>query len=76
MIAATGMSSATVYKGLRDLEAKQSGGEVLPPGRVRRPGGGRKRARDKQPGLVKAIEHLVGPRRSGVAAALDMQEHA
>ena len=55
VIAATGMSSATVHKGLKELEAGSSGGEVLPPGRVRRPGGGRKRARDKQPGLANAL---------------------
>ena len=31
VIAATGMSSATVSKGLSELEAVQSGGAVLPP---------------------------------------------
>ena len=65
MIEATGMSSRTVHKGLRELEAGDSGGEVLAPGRIRRPGGGRKRARDKQPGLVKALEQLVDPTARG-----------
>jgi len=65
VIAATGMSSRTVHKGLKELEAGESGGEVLAPGRVRRAGGGRKRARDKQPGLVKALEHLVDPTARG-----------
>jgi Rhodopirellula transposase DDE domain len=65
VIEATGMSSRTVHKGLKELEAGGSGGEVLAPGRVRRPGGGRKRARDKQPGLVKALEHLVDPTARG-----------
>ncbi len=65
VIEATGMSSATVHKGLKELEAGSSGGEVLPPGRVRRPGGGRKRARDKQPGLAKALERLVEPTARG-----------
>ena len=65
MIEATGMSSRTVHKGLKDLESGESGGEALALGRVRRPGGGRKRARDKQPGLVKALEHLVDPTARG-----------
>jgi hypothetical protein len=59
------MSSATVHKGLKELEAGSSGGEGLPSGRVRRPGGGRKRARDKQPGLAKALERLVEPTARG-----------
>ena len=61
VIEATGMSSRTVHKGLKELEAEESGGEVLAPGRVRRRGGGRKRARDKQTGLVKALERMVDP---------------
>ena len=65
VIEATGMSSRTVHKGLKELEAGASGGEVLAAGRVRRPGGGRKRARDKQPGLVKALERLVDPTARG-----------
>ncbi len=65
VIEATGMSSRTVHKGLKDLEAGESGGEVLASGRIRRPGGGRKRARDKQPGLVKALERLVDPTARG-----------
>ncbi len=65
VIEATGMSSRTVHKGLKELKAGESGGEVLAPGRVRRPGGGRKRARDKQPGLVKALERLVDPTARG-----------
>lgn len=65
VMAATGMSSATVNKGLRELEAAESGGAVLPPDRVRGPGGGRKRARDEQPGLAKAIARLVEPTARG-----------
>ncbi len=65
VIEATGMSSRTVDKGLKELKAGESGGEVLAPGRVRRPGGGRQRARDKQPGLVKALERLVDPTARG-----------
>ncbi len=65
VMAATGMSSATVDKGLRELEAAESGQVVLPPGRIRRPGGGRKRARDQQPGLSAALERLVAPTARG-----------
>ena len=65
VIAATGMSSATVAKGLRELDEAESGGAALPPDRVRRPGGGRKRARDEQRGLVKAIARLVEPTARG-----------
>jgi hypothetical protein len=65
VIGATGMSSATVDRGLGELGAAESGDVVLPPGRVRRPGGGRKRARDKQPGLAEALECLVEPTARG-----------
>ncbi len=65
VIEATGMSSRTVHKGLKDLDAGESSGEVLAPGRIRRPGGGRKRSRDKQPGLIKALERLVDPTARG-----------
>jgi len=65
VIAATGMSSATVYKALRELDAQAAGGATLPPGRIRKPGGGRKRARDKQPGLSEALAALVEPTERG-----------
>ena len=63
VVAATGMSSATVYRGLADLEAARTG--LLPAGRIRRPGGGRKRARDKQSGLSEALAALVEPTSRG-----------
>jgi len=65
VMAATGMSSATVSKGLRELEAMAAGGATWPPGRIRRPGGGRKCARDKQPGLSAALAALVEPTARG-----------
>ena len=52
---ATGISEATIRSGLRELDA----GERLEPGRVRRPGGGRKRLADKDPTLVADLERLV-----------------
>ncbi len=65
VIAATGMSSATVHKGLRELEAAESGEDVLAADRIRKEGGGRKHARDVQPGLIKALEALVEPTARG-----------
>jgi len=61
VMAATGMSSATVDKGLWDLDAVRSGLALLAPGRLRKPGGGRKRVRDQQPGLAAALAALVEP---------------
>ncbi len=65
MIAATGMSSTTVDRGLRELDAAKLGTVELPPERVRKPGGGRKRAREKQPGLTEALKGLVDPTSRG-----------
>jgi transposase len=65
VIAATGMSSATVYRGLGELEAAETGRAILPPDRVRKPGGGRKAAVDKQPELATALEALVEPTARG-----------
>ena len=53
---AAGMREGTVARGAAELE---SGEEPL--GRVRRPGGGRKRAADADPGLVPALLALVEP---------------
>jgi hypothetical protein len=43
------------YKGLREL----CSGETLEPGRVRRPGGGRKPLAEKDPALLGELERLV-----------------
>jgi hypothetical protein len=63
--AALGMSSATVARGLRELDAKKSGDLGPTPGRIRRSGGGRKRARDQQAGLAEALRKLVEPTARG-----------
>jgi hypothetical protein len=55
---ATGISRSTIFRGMQ--EARRSR-RPLPAGRVRRPGGGRKRAREIDPGLSTALEHLVEP---------------
>ena len=52
---ATGMSPTTIHKGLCELAA----GETLPPGRVRRPGGGRKRLSEQDPTLLRDLERLL-----------------
>ena len=57
---AAGVREATVSRGVDELEA---GTEPL--GRVRRPGGGRKRAADLDPGLVPALLALVEPDARG-----------
>ena len=58
---ATGVSRSTIARGLRELES----GETLAPGRTRRAGGGRKRATEKDPGLLVDLEGLVEPTASG-----------
>ncbi len=57
---ATGVVPSTIGKGVRELEA-QAAGKVpeLPPGRIRRPGGGRKSLVAKDPSLVAALESMV-----------------
>ena len=57
VIRATGMSSRTLAKGLKELES----GEAPPPGRIRRLGGGRKSATVLDPDLTEALERLVEP---------------
>src|SRR6059058_4976951 len=57
---AAGVREATVSLGVDELEA---GAEPL--GRARRPGGGRKRAADADPGLVPALLALVEPQERG-----------
>src|SRR5712692_3512466 len=57
---AAGVREATVSLGVDELDA---GAE--PPGRARRPGGGRKRAADLDPGLRPALLALVEPQERG-----------
>lgn len=54
---ATGLSRGVIAAGVAELEAT----EVLPAGRVRRPGGGRKRTVDTDPTLRADLERLVDP---------------
>jgi transposase len=52
---ATGIARSTIRRGREELER----GEALEPGRVRRPGAGRKRLTEKDPTLVADLERLV-----------------
>ena len=54
---ATGMSRQVIRQGMAELS--ESG--VRPPGRVRRPGGGRKRSVAQDPSLLRDLEQLVEP---------------
>ena len=58
---ATGVSRRVIRAGILELQA----GETLPAGRVRRPGGGRKSAVEKDPGLPAALERLIEPTTRG-----------
>jgi transposase len=58
---ASGMDEETIRRGVRELES----GERLEPGRVRRPGGGRKRLTETDPTLLADLEALVDPEARG-----------
>lgn len=58
---ATGISRRAILAGLREVET----GDILPAGRVRRPGGGRKSAVHHQPDLPGKLEALVEPLTRG-----------
>src|SRR5690349_21339790 len=57
---AAGIREATVSLGVAELESGQE-----PLGRARRPGGGRKRLAETDPGLVPALLALVQPAERG-----------
>jgi len=54
---ATGVSRRAISQGLRELDEAAS----VPEGRVRRPGGGRKRSVDTDPTLRSDLERLIDP---------------
>src|SRR5260370_28910228 len=70
---ACGLSRKAIRKGIRELETRASW-----PGRIRRPGAGRKRITEFDPELVGAVGGDArgrGTGRSRIAPALDLQEH-
>jgi hypothetical protein len=56
----SGLSRPRVYTGVRELDQPPD-----PQGRIRRPGGGPKRAVERQPGLLQALDELVDPDTRG-----------
>jgi transposase len=56
------MSETTVRRGVAELE---EGGDRLPEGRVRAPGGGRKRAETNDPAVLECLLGLVEPDERG-----------
>jgi len=58
---ATAISRRAILVGLREVKS----GDILPEGRVRRPGGGRKSAVHHQPDLPEKLEGLVEPLTRG-----------
>jgi transposase len=58
--AATGMSRTTIRAGLRQLREPP-----LEAGRIRRPGGGRKKLTEKHPDLLSRLEALIEPSARG-----------
>lgn len=61
VVEATGVSRSTVRRGMANVRSRTR----LPEGRIRRSGGGRKRARDLDPSLVERLEALVEPATRG-----------
>ena len=59
---ATGISRGAITRGIQEL---REAAPVVMEGRVRRPGGGRKRAVDKDPTLLAELERLVEPGSRG-----------
>ncbi len=67
---ATGLQRNTVRAGLRELDKRGPGADVLPelelpPSRVRAPGAGRKPLTERDPSLVDDLEALVEPATRG-----------
>ncbi len=58
---ATGVSRQVIRQGLKELSQPPA----HPAGRIRRPGGGRKKAKHKDPALVADLEKLVEPTTRG-----------
>ena len=58
---ATKMSRTTIHQGIKEIQDSSSSTH----GRLRKKGGGRKAAKVKQPGLLKALDGLVEPTAKG-----------
>ena len=58
---ATGLNRNTIARGIKEFDNKNE----MDPERVRRPGAGRKKTKDKDPKLLEDLEHLVEPYSRG-----------
>ena len=60
---ASGLSRTTIYAGFSDLDQSAPPSDVVPKtaGRIRRPGGGRKRLAERDPDLLRDLDKLVDP---------------
>ncbi len=62
---ATGLARATISDGCRELGGAAPEALPAPPGRIRRPGGGRKSLTERDPALEAALDALVDPLARG-----------
>ncbi len=58
---ASGISRVTITRGIQELQ----GHRLLPQGRIRDVGGGRKKTIEKDPQLLTALKHIVSPTTKG-----------
>ena len=58
---ACGLSRKAISKGIKEIEA----GTALAPGRVRQPGGGRRKITEHDPRLTGAVERMIDPETRG-----------
>ena len=59
--AATGVSRRAIHVGLKELAAQEQAPQDKQPGRIRRPGAGRKRLIEQDPTLLADLELLIEP---------------
>jgi len=62
---ATGLSRTRIERGLRELAEQDATGQAMAPESIRRPGGGNKRHKDKDPTLLEDLDVLVDPETRG-----------
>ena len=68
---ATGVSRRAIHAGLKELDAQEIVSEINS-GRIRQPGGGRKKVTDRDPTLMHALESLVEPETQGDPESLSV----
>ncbi|GAG35825.1 unnamed protein product, partial [marine sediment metagenome] len=58
----SGLSKPTVIKGIKELKSKE---KLCEDGRIRRPGGGRKRLDDENPEILTILKDIMGETTAG-----------